>query len=179
MPGKNNGVLRERLQTIIEVQDVSKHPALLAELTGECPNSIQIVKSPHPIDRYTCLMHVFDFTEKPEYVAIAKYGLGRIFAGTDFAHWLIERGHLVEVSQTEAQEGDLVFYFSEGSFKHVGLWQSGHRVLSKWGVGHLYDHEIPEVPMSYGTDVRFYNRIPYEETFGFFKQFVEENGIEL
>ncbi len=179
VPRRKNVVIREKLQLITEVQDASKHPALLADLTGECPNSIRITESPHPIDRYTCLMHVLEFTEKPEYVAIARYGLRRIFAGTDFAHWLVERGHLVEVSQTEAQEGDLVLYFKDGQFKHAGLWQSDDRVLSKWGVGHLYDHEIFEIPMSYGTEVKFYNRLPYEEAFGFFQEFVEESGIQI
>ncbi len=172
-----NVVLREKLQLITEVQDVSEHPALLVNLTSECPNSIRITESPHRIDQYKCLMHVLDFTGKPEYVDIASRI--HLYAGTDFAHWLFERGHLVEVSQTEVKEGDFVFYCSEGNFKHVGLWQSGDRVLSKWGKGHLYDHEIFEVPMSYGAEVRFYNRLPYEEAFDLFKQFVEENGIKL
>ena len=170
-------MLRKKLQTVIEVQDVAQHPVLLAEVTRECPNSIRITESSYPIDRYTCLMHVLNFTEKPEYIAIAAYGAGRIYAGTDFAHWLIERGILAEVSQAEAKDGDLVFYFSEGTFKHVGLWRLNGRVLSKWGVGHLYDHDLFEVATSYGTDVRFYKRLPYEDAYDLFTQLAEENDI--
>lgn len=172
-----NAVLRKKLQKLTQVQDVNQHLALLAEVTRECPNSIRIIESPHSNERYTCLMHVLDFTEKPQYIAIAKRGLDRVFAGTDFAKWLIQRGHLAEVTQAEAQDGDLVFYFHEGDFKHAGVWRSNGRVLSKWGVGHLYDHELFEVPMSYGTDVRFYNRLPYEDAFDLFIQFAAENGI--
>ena len=174
---QRNAVLRKELQTVTEVQDVAQHPALLAEVTRECPNSVRITESLHPIERYTCLMHVMDFTEKPEYIAIARYGLGRVFAGTEFAHWLIERGLLTEVLQSEVRDGDLVVYFSEGSFKHVGLWRPNGRVLSKWGVGHLCDHELFEVPTSYGTDVRFYKRLPYEDAYDLFARFAEENGI--
>ena len=170
-------MLRKKLQTVIEVQDVAQHPVLLAEVTREFPNSIRITESSYPIDRYTCLMHVLNFTEKPEYIAIAAYGTGRIYAGTDFAHWLIERGLLAEVSQAEAKDGDLVFYFSEGTFKHVGLWRLNGRVLSKWGVGHLYDHGLFEVPTSYGTDVRFCNRLPYDDAYDLFRQFAEEIDI--
>ena len=120
-------------------------------------------------------MHVSDFTEKPEYIAIAR--LGRVFAGADFARWLIEQGTLADVSQAEAQDGDLVFYFSEGTFKHVGLWRPNGRVLSKWGVGHLFDHELFEVPMSYGSEVRFFKRLPYEHAYDLITQFAKENGI--
>ena len=176
-PRRKNVVLREKLQSITEVQDVAKHPALLAKLTGKCPNSIRIVEPPPPIKQYTCLMHVLDFTDKPEFISIAK--VVHIHAGPGFAHWLIEGGHLVDVSQTEAQEGDLIFYFSEDSFEHAGLLCPGDRVRSKWGLGHLYDHKILEVPMSYGTEMKFYKRLRYEEAFGFFKQFVEKNGIKL
>ena len=167
-------MLRKKLQTLTEVQDVAQHPALLAEVTRDCPNSVRITESPHPIKRYTCLMHVLDFTEKPEYIDFAGYRLDRVFAGADFAHWLIERGLLAEVSPADVQDGDLVFYFSsEGSFKHVGLRHSNGRVLSKWGVGHLYDHDLFEVPTSYGSDVRFYKRLPYEDAYHFLTQFAE------
>lgn len=157
-----------------EVQDITQHSVLLAEITRECPNSIHIIESPHPIDQYTCLMHVLNFTEKPEYIDIANAGLGRIFAGLDFADWLVERGHLVEVSQGEAQKDDLVFYFDEGRFKHAGLWELNGCVLSKWGVGHLYNHELFEVPLSFGPDVSFYRQLLYEDAFSLFTQFAEE-----
>ena len=160
-----------------EVQEVTQHPALLEDIGRECLHSIRIAHSRHPIGRYTCLMHVFDFTEKPEYIAIADYGLGRVFAGVDFAHRLIEKGFLTEVSQAEAENGDLVAYFREGNFKHVGLWQPNGRVLSKWGVGHLYDHALFEVPESYGTAVRFYDALSYEAAYELFVQFAQENGI--
>jgi hypothetical protein len=171
-----NPVLREKLQALTEVQNVARHPALLTEVTRVWPNSIRVVGSPHPIGRYTCLMHVFDFAEKPEYIAIAGGGSRRVFAGANFAQWLIERGLLIAVSRAAAQEGETLFYFREGKFKHAGLWRRNRRVLSKWGVGHLYDHGLFEVPMSYGTDISFYKRQSYKDVFELFRQFAEEEG---
>lgn len=170
-------MFRKKLQALTEIPDVAQHPALLAELTRDWPNSICVTESPHPIERYTCLMHVLDFTEKPKYIAIASYGLGRVFAGAEFAHWLIDRGLLAEVSRADAQDSDLVFYFSEGTFKHAGLWRRNGRVVSKWGEGHLYDHELFEVPMSYGADVKFYKQLPYVNAYDRFRQFAGENGV--
>lgn len=170
-------MLRQMLQTMVEVQDVAQHPIILAELTRDYPNSIRIADSEHSIRRYTCLMHVFDFTEKPEYLANSGHGCGPIFAGADFAHWLIEIGRLVEVSQPE--NDDLVFYFSEGHFKHAGLFRANCRILSKWGIGYLYDHELLEVPASFGTDIRFYKRLSYEHTEALFALFAMNEHIRL
>ena len=114
--------LRQRLEEMTHVDDVSRHPALLAAVNQECPNSVALLDSVHPIRRYTCLMYVFDFAEKPEYAAIATHGLGRIYAAGAFAHWLLDRGLLVEVTQVEVREGDFVFYFNnEGRFKHAAI----------------------------------------------------------
>jgi hypothetical protein len=67
----DNELLRKRVQEMTEVEDVSRHPALLSEITRDYPNTIAVVESCHPLERYTCVMHVFDFVEKPEYVAIS------------------------------------------------------------------------------------------------------------
>jgi hypothetical protein len=170
--------LRQRLEEMTHVDDVSRHPVLLAALTRERPNTVALLDSAHPIRRYTCLMHVFDFAEKPEYAAIATHGLGRIYAAGAFAHWLLDRGLLVEVTHTDVREGDLVFYFSDdGRFKHAGLCQTKGRVMSKWGIGHLYEHGVFEVPDSYGDKVRLFRNLSYEEAFGHFMRFAEDNGM--
>ncbi|OGW49798.1 MAG: hypothetical protein A2Z50_05795 [Nitrospirae bacterium RBG_19FT_COMBO_42_15] len=160
-----------------EVTDVSQHPALLMQLTRDVKNSIRILESEYPIDKYTCVMHAFDFTEKPEYTKIASFGLGRIFAGGTFMHWLLARNYLAEVPQGNA--GDLVFYFVNGQFKHVGIVGDRWRIISKWGIGHLYEHEVLEVPSSYGDEVRFYCALPYANAYNYFVVFAEENGMQF
>jgi hypothetical protein len=162
------------------VDDVSRHPALLAALTRDYPNAITLLDSVHPIRRYTCLMHVFDFAEKPEYEAIAARGRGQIYAASAFAHWLLDRGLLVELPQANVREGDLVFYFDDdGRFKHAGLCLTNGRLVSKWGIGHLYEHGLFEVPESYGTKVRFFRKFSSEEAFEHFLRFAEHSGMIL
>jgi hypothetical protein len=170
--------LRQQLEEMTYVDDVSRHPAVLAAVTCECPNSVALLDSAHPIRRYTCLMYVFDFAEKHEYAAIATHGLGRIYAAGAFAHWLLDRGLLVELTPVEVREGDLVFYFNnEGRFKHAGLCRTDGRVMSKWGIGHLYEHGVFEVPDSYGDKLRFFRKLSYDEAFGHFMRFAEDNGM--
>lgn len=170
-------MLRGRLQEMTEVTDVSQHPALLMQLARDVQNSIRILESEDPIDRYTCVMHAFDFSEKPEYTEIASFGLGRIFAGATFIHWLLTRNCLTEAPQGNA--GDLVLYFSNGQFKHVGIVGDRARITSKWGIGHLYEHEALEVPSSYGDEVRFYSALSYADAYNYFVEFAEENGMQF
>lgn len=157
--------------------NVQGHPALLQQLTVAWPNSIRLLPSPHPIHRYTCLMHVFDFAEKSNYIAIATYPGVNVFADAEFAQWLIDKGHLTETSEAQAMPGDLVMYFNGCDFKHVGILQAGTRVISKWGEGHLYEHALWEVPESYGTNVRYFRPLSYEDAYECFTCFAEEHGI--
>jgi hypothetical protein len=46
-------MVRKKLQKMTEVEDVSLHPALLAALSRESPNTIAVLDSPHRIRRYT------------------------------------------------------------------------------------------------------------------------------
>jgi len=165
---KGDSMLRKKLQEMTEVLDVSRHPAMLKELSRTCPNTIAILKSPHRLDRYTCAMYAFDFTEKREYVQIAAHGP---FAGKDFLHRLVDNG-LLEVPEKEACEGDIVIYFAEdGWFKHIGLKRGAVRVVSKWGTGHLYEHGLFEVPEGYGTTTRFFKRLTFEAGLRYFREY--------
>jgi len=173
-------MLRKKLQQMTEVEDVSRHPALLVSLTRECPNTVAVLDSRHPIRRYTCLMHVFDFAEKDEYAAIATRDGGRIFAASVFAHWLLDNGLLEEVSQVDVQSGDIVLYFGgDGRFKHAGLSAGNGRVISKWGIGYLFEHGLLEVPDSYGSQVRCFKALPYRVAYGYFRRFAEQNGVRV
>jgi len=171
-------VLRDRLQAMTE-HDVAQHRALLEALSIDCPNSIVLLESPYPIDRYTCVMHVFEFTEKPEYIAIAQCGLGNVFAGAEFAQWLIDHDLLHEIPRVDAVAGDLVFYSNNGQLKHVAILAENERVVSKWGTGYLFEHGLFEVPSSYGTDLRFFKSIAYHEAYEHFTRFAEEKGIRF
>jgi hypothetical protein len=172
-------MLRQKLQTMTEVEDGTQHPALLEALTKEYPNTIQIVQSPYPLARYTCLVHAFGFIEQPEYLAIATRPFNRVaYASPDFAHSLLDQHLLQEISFADVRQGDFVFYFNdEGRLKHAGVYLENERVLSKWGLGYLYNHAILEVPEAYGNTVRFFKQVPVEDILCHFKRFAKEKGI--
>ena len=158
-------------------ENVAEHEAILASITEGLPNYIKVLPSTVPLERYTCIVHVFGFTEKPEYVGIAAFGTGRVFAGIEFVHWMLDRGKLMEIQFQECQKGDIILYFALGKVAHGGLVTANSRVVSKWGIGLLCEHEVYEIPAKYGEDVHYFQRPPYETVYDLFCQYAEDSGI--
>jgi cell wall-associated NlpC family hydrolase len=101
-----------------------------------------------------------------------------VYASPTFARWLLDRSFLREARQEEARKGDLVFYFNDnGRVSHAGVIVGNNRVESKWGVGHLYQHALFEVPESYGTKVRLFRKLDLEESLEYFRRFAKEKGM--
>jgi hypothetical protein len=169
-------MLRDKLQELTMTQDVSQHPELLTKLSCICENTIELLASEHPIGSYTCLMHVLEFTEKPEYVEKASSPVA--YAGAKFAQWLLDKSKLREIPQVDAKESDIIFYFNGREFKHTGILRNCNRVISKWGTGHLYEHDVFEVPSSYGESVRFFSPLGYDDAYNCFSEFAAEPTID-
>lgn len=53
--------------------------------------------------------------------------------------------------------GLLVIYLNRGLPKHAGILQRDGKLISKWGKGHLWEHELWGVPISYGSERSIFN----------------------
>lgn len=100
---------------------------------------------------------------------------------------------LEQSADTDVSGGRVILYFKGGNTTHVGR-MVGSRVISKWGKNPIYEHEIFEVPASYGDEyelfrqpsvgyitkgfVEFVRRHPrYVDIRDGFEEFVVERGI--
>lgn len=168
-------ILLERVSNGLTPQENIDQVLLLAQSHA---HSIVSLASHHPLKSYTCLVHALGFTGQSAYLDVAGMPPYSVFAGANFADWLLCSGVLEEVSVANAEVGDLVWYFkSDGFFKHVGLWRGTGRVESKWGDLGLFEHALLEIPESYGTAVRIFRALPYDVAIDLFYDFAEENGI--
>ena len=148
--------LRQCLQEVTEVTDVSKHLALVEALQPKHMHSILAVDSNALVDHYTCAVFAFDLVEDPTYVEIATYGLGNTYAGREFVEYALDNDLLTKLADMSQEPGVFAIYFDNGRFQHVGKVCRDNRITSKWGEGLLWEHEIWEVPASYGDVVHFY-----------------------
>lgn len=175
-------MLRERLDAVIAENDLSKHATLIDELRRSFAHTISVLRSTVPLDSYTCLVHALGFAGKQEYRAIALHRPWtlNVFAGRDFAHWLVSFGALDRVTEKEARVGDLIMYYSTGDrFEHAGILRSSDRVESKWGIGGLYEHGTFEVPASYGDHLHYLRKPRYSTARRLFFQYAKEKGVPV
>jgi hypothetical protein len=65
---------------------------------------------------------------------------------------------LRELADHQVNDGDVAVYREAGRLRHAGKVQ-GRRIISKWGVRLLYEHEPHEVPSFYGEECAFYRHL--------------------
>jgi hypothetical protein len=172
--------LRQRLREMTESGcQPHEHPAMLTRISRELPNTILVLETARGPASFTCGMHAFGFEGRPEYKGVAGHGLGLVFAGAEFLDWFAASGRLVEIGDHEAYENDVVMYFDGGHARHVGRVLSSGRVVSKWGLGLLYEHGLSEVPTHYGDQVRFFRSIEPDVALKHFLDFAKEKGVTL
>lgn len=169
--------LRERLHWITENAELKDRWAHIEGLRTETGHSIELVKSEHNIERYTCCVHAFHLVEDPTYRDIAGFGLGRTFAGAKFIEFLLSNQLLAERQEDQARSDDLIMYFDDDHFKHVGKVINSGRILSKWGAGNLYAHDVWEIPVNYGGVVRFFDGPNDNQSLELFLKFAQSRGF--
>jgi hypothetical protein len=170
--------LRQKLRAMTESGlQPYQHRVELQAVSQEIPNTIRVLGHHLAEDQYTCGMHALFFEGSEEYAEIAGHGLGLVYAGPDFFGWLIANLHLEEV--TTPDNGDLVMYFRESKWMHVGRLSEPDRVISKWGLGLLCDHELAEVPEQYGEKVRFFRHPGPEASLDLFVLYAKDRGISF
>lgn len=158
---------------------VEQHPDRVEALRSEFGHTIKIVNSDLPISGYTCAVHSFCLVNDPTYIDVASFGLGKTFAGAEFIHFLLGQGLIEERMPEASTVGDLVLYFDGAAFKHVGRVSEGGRILSKWGLGYLYEHSVWEVPLDYGHKVQHFMGLDPEQGLDLFITYAKSKGFNF
>lgn len=163
-PNQDTATLRRELWEITDGADrapVSEHAQRFSDLATRIPHTISVLPNPYgdgvPLRRFTCFMHVLGITLCPTYIEIASC-YAEVFAGTDFMLSLLQEGVLREIAGNNPSDGDIIIYFGDGQPKHAGLIYQG-RVRSKWGAYQFLEHNLWEVPISYGDQHRYFEPI--------------------
>jgi hypothetical protein len=170
-------LLRRKLENITKNNSVDQQPRLIEALRKEIPHTIQIAVSELPIEKYTCIPYAFDLSNNPDYSEISKLGMGRVFASMDFVGYLLNKKSLAEKCQNGVTTNDIVLYFAQDNVMHAGKVVNIDRLISKWGIGNLYEHDLYEVPESYGNEVRFFRMLDKHKALELFLDYAEYQGI--
>lgn len=174
--------LRQALRSITELppDQIPNHRALVAELRSTFPHSIVVLTDPEvahlPLQRFTCFMHSFRLVSAK--TAVHLMHELEVQPKNDFVDHLVAH-HLSEISAEDTGNGDVVLYSRGQEIMHAGTVRAA-RVVSKWGLGWLWEHEVFEVPAQYGDKVHFYRRIEQGEAEQLFVSYIrKQEGTDL
>ncbi len=148
-PDQMNSPFRNRLQQITQTTD---DWTVMIALGPEHPHSIREVH-PAATGRYNCFAFALGLHQSTKYLAVAAHS-PTAFANSAFVLHLIREG-LVRPTDCTSSGEKLILYLFDGTPKHAGLL-TGRRVTSKWGDGKFFEHEVYEVPVSYGSEIQCY-----------------------
>lgn len=147
---------------------------LIEDLRQQYQHSISLVGEAVPGQpetfRYNCIQHVLGLINPPAEIIKIANDYAAIFPSPEFMQYLIEH-MLVELAQRK--DGCVIVYSDGQGIKHAGK-SEGELVVSKWGLCHLWRHRIYEVPITYGSDVRFFESIAREESVQWFLKYASE-----
>lgn len=104
----------------------------------------------------SCMTYALGLDSIDAYRRVALAFEPPVFAGKDFAHWLME-----DIEECDAPTlGCLVFYFEADTWRHVGMLDDAEalRVVSKWGEMAVFERGLDEVPAGYGDNARFFHK---------------------
>lgn len=152
IPDEHTKELRQRLDEISG--NSPKHLALHRERVDAPstthPHSIKYIEDDVG-DRSDCMVYTLDIPlDLINVIATFPSILDDFFA--DALPGLLE-----QFPEPAISERSVILYFKNGATKHVGRIQ-GYRVISKWGKNPVYEHEIFEVPASYGDEYEIFKK---------------------
>jgi hypothetical protein len=170
-------MLRTFLDEITDYPDIGAHANKIEQARKVYSHSIDALTKPNENLRYNCVMFAFGIETDSEYFLMALRCPEDVHANTAFVQFLADRGYIVE--QSSAEPKALAVYFNDGQVRHIGRVIDNDRVQSKWGIGHLYEHAIFEVPATYGDVVRFFGAIERDLVLDAFFEFAERQGVSF
>ena len=173
---KNNEALRKALSEIT-TQHIRKQAHeqihLIEGLREQYGHSISLVQQALPgrpeTGQFTCYQYAFNLVDAPPEVVRIASDHQKIYPNPAFVQYLIDQ----VLTELPAPKDGCVIVYSDGQgIKHAGKMQ-GQMVVSKWGTAHLWRHQIYEVPITYGSDVRFFEAIQAEQSVQAFLRYAE------
>lgn len=153
-----NESLRTALVAVTLDPDVAKHPREIEKLRCVHRHSIRVVDAgERDLASFNCFVFAL---ELPTLSSIGGDWLSVV--NTHYIERLISTGNL-----QPDPDGEIAVYFTPRP-SHAGR-RVGDRIVSKWGTGHVYDHPPLEVPLSYGSDFRYFRRAPLDDLLAEFR----------
>ena len=117
---------------------------------------------------FNCHSYAFGLSSTEEYWIIRERNRSIWPDGEFVKTWL--GPHLTERPRESVEDGDLAVYFSGRRVTHSGV-VSGDGIISKWGTAHTWRHLEWEIPICFGFEARYYQRLSIAEVIQLYQSY--------
>jgi hypothetical protein len=169
--------LRNRLNEITNNGKPEDHSCLIDKLSSEIAHSIKVLTKPESNLNFNCVMYALSIKDIPQRIQLPKDDSDYFYADTYFVQLLINHKYMAEEQQLV--NDCVIVYYDKYKIKHIGRLISESRVISKWGLGHLYEHDFFETPSDYGDTVRFFEPPSYKMVIQLFRKYSCGKGFRF
>jgi hypothetical protein len=135
--------------------------------------AIQLVQASDGDPALNCFRHALGLADLPEAFGslIFDYG-GALGIGSPFVEYLVREVFAATMLE-DATPSDIAVYSRDGHITHAGIFD-GLRVVSKWGGGHIWCHDVWAVPWSYGSEIHAFRPLGREQALAALTAFKEQ-----
>ena len=131
-----------------------KHPEKIASLLKIYPHSITLQCNPNCIDATTdCFLFVFESKIPKDLVDKIRNIDADTSNRKDYFQQLLNKG-FIELHTPRKANDEIVVYFDCEIANHFGKLEND-MIISKWGIGLIWKHSLFELPLSYGSTVKY------------------------
>lgn len=159
-----NFELRQKIDTAVKLVDPKEFSRRLELLRREYGHSIKIIELARDMLRtFNCYAYALGIWKSDEFQRRAAGNRSEIaLVNSSVIQRMLDNNDLEPRNVGAVIPGDMLLYFNESGVKHGAAYlgrDNGRIVVrSKWGPDELFEHEIWEVPASYGDQVKFFKK---------------------
>ena len=162
MPG--HAELRRALTEATTLTTPQQYRAEIERLRSVFGHSITVL--PHDYGRLkrgepepSCYGYAFGLANNARYLQLVAAGAGpdKLQPLSSDSVTMLLAARALRRRRAGARHDDVVLYFHDGQVKHAGvITNAPGRIRSKWGQAEVHEHDLWEVPLSYGNITKTY-----------------------
>ncbi len=170
-----NKIDREKLTELIETEGGNKWwvpEEFEKHIRSQLPTELKIIAPPPATaGNYNCFVYAFGLENDREFLG------GQNPIQKEFVRYLLSKG-VLQVKEMHAA-GDLIFYEDASqAITHGGIMWSPTKVISKWMWGCTIEHDLWDVPSSFGDKVFFCNPVESRMVKQMYQEY-KGSGVEI
>lgn len=175
--------LRKELNKICEMLDDMQIRSQLKQLKDKgLDHTVNLKEPSEKLEKeFTCFEYALGLNNSQEYIRKRKMlkeaGFGCV-CDSYFVQWLVTKDY-IKKDYIKKDSKEIVLYYKSGisgpqMLKHAGIVGKSQIIISKWGQGNVYEHDLFHIPEEYGNSPYYFKKPEKNEIEKYFNEYLKE-----